>query len=74
MASGSVVYEGAAACGYAYELGQRFTIDGDPTARVYTCEDRGAGAGQWIDVFWYDYARGRAWRNQLPTHVTITLL
>jgi hypothetical protein len=74
MASGAVVYEGAAACGYGLALGTRFTIDGDPTGRTYTCEDRGLGAYYWIDVFWWEYAPGRAWRNNLPATVTVRLV
>jgi hypothetical protein len=71
MSSGAVVYEGAAACGYALDLGTTFTIEGDYTGRVYVCEDRGLGGALWVDVFWYDYASGRAWRNTLPTYVEI---
>lgn len=71
MASGSTVYEGAAACGYGMALGERFRIVGDPTGRTYTCEDRGAGPYWWIDVFWYEYANGRPWRNQFGQDVEI---
>ena len=71
MASGTGVYRGAAACGYAWPLGTQFTIEGDPTGLVYTCEDRGLGPSQWVDVWFYDYVEGRAWRNQLPKYVTM---
>ena len=73
MSSGASVYEGAAACGYAMALGTRFAIEGDYTGRVYTCEDRGLGPVYWIDVFFWDYASGRAWRNTLPGEVTVRL-
>ena len=71
MASGATVYRGAAACGYAWPLGTQFTIQGDSTGLVFTCEDRGLGPAQWVDVWFYDYAEGRAWRNQLPKYVTV---
>lgn len=74
MASGNTAYEGAAACGYGMALGTLFRIVGDATGRTYTCEDRGAGPSWWIDVFWYDYANGRAWRNQFGKSVEIVLL
>ena len=72
MASGAPVYAGAAACGYAWPLGTKFMIQGDPI--VYTCEDRGWGADLWVDVWFYDYASGRAWRNHLPKYVIVRLL
>ena len=61
QADGSVVHPGGVACGYAWALGTRLLIEGDPT--VYTCTDRGLGAYRWVDVFFYDYASGRAWRD-----------
>jgi len=71
MASGTEVHRGAAACGYAWSLGTQFTIDGDPTGLVYTCKDRGLGPAEWVDIWFYDYAEGRAWRNQFPIYVTV---
>lgn len=65
MASGQVVYEGAVACGYSWALGTRIEIEGDPTGRVYVCEDRGLGPYYWLDVFFWEYADGRAWRNAI---------
>ena len=62
MASGATVYEGAAACGYAWELGTRFTLEGDPTGRVYVCEDRGGGPWLWVDIWFADAATGYAWQ------------
>lgn len=61
MSSGNKVYEGAAAWGSAYELGERVSIDGDPTGRVYLCEDCGWRAPMQVDVFWYREEDGRAW-------------
>jgi hypothetical protein len=74
MSSGTTVYEGAAACGYSWELGTRFVIDGDPTGRVYTCEDRGYLDWFHVDVFFWDYAEGRAWRNGMPLYATVRLV
>ena len=74
MANGERVYDGAAACGYGFALGQRFSIENDPALRTYVCADRGLGAWNWVDVWFSDYADGRAWRDQLPTYVTVRLL
>ena len=65
MSSGKTVYEGAAACGSAYALGERVSIVGDPTGRVYVCEDRGWLAPTQVDVFWYREEDGRAWIKQV---------
>lgn len=73
MASGATVYEGAAACGYAWDLGTRFTLEGDPTARVYVCEDRGLGPWLWIDIFFQDEAAGYAWLASVGTLTTARL-
>jgi hypothetical protein len=67
MASGRIVYEGAAACGRSYKLGTRLGILGDPTGRVYTCEDRGLLAPTQVDVFWYKEADGWLWLAQVGT-------
>jgi len=74
MANGETVHDGAAACGYRFQIGDRFRIVGDSNARVYTCEDRGLGASLWIDVWFYDYASGRAWRNTFPKYVTVEMV
>lgn len=71
MSSGVGVYEGAAACGEGLPLGTRFSIVGE--GRIYVCEDRGLGDYYWIDIFFWDYASGRAWRNQWPQSVEIEL-
>lgn len=65
MSSGKTVYEGAAACGSAYALGERVSIAGDPTERGYVCEDRGRLAPTQVDVFWYREEDGRAWIAQV---------
>lgn len=75
MASGQPVHRGAAACGYAWEMGQRFRILRDPNpGTIYTCLDRGGGPNLWVDLWFYDVTEGRAWRNQLPRYVTVELL
>ncbi len=63
MANGVQVYEGASACGYAWPLGTRFTLEGDPTERTYVCEDRGLGPWLWVDIFFWDEADGYAWQE-----------
>lgn len=75
MYSGQAVHRGAAACGWAWELGTRFRILGDPYPdMVYTCLDRGGGPNLWVDVWFYDVTKGRTWRNHLPLAVTVELL
>lgn len=74
MASGQTVHDGAAACGYAWELGQRFVILGDPSGRTYTCLDRGLGPWLWVDVWHYNAAaEGAAWRANFGQHVMVEL-
>lgn len=51
MASGRVVYDGAAACGYYWDLGQDIYIDS--LDRTLKCEDRGNLDYTQIDVFSY---------------------
>ena len=74
MASGRVVYAGAAACGSAFPLGTRFRIYGDPTGRTYICEDTGLGPPLWVDVFFWDEQEGWAWQVEVGSYGTIILL
>lgn len=76
MAGGEQVHRGAVACGYAWPLGQRLRIVGDPLGMIYTCKDRGGGLDWYhVDVWFMDYyAEGRPWRVQLPQPVTVELL
>ena len=62
MRDGSVVYDGAAACAWAY-LGQRFVILDDPSGQVYTCADTGSAVhGLHRDV-WVESAKsGWSWQ------------
>ena len=63
MRDGLVVYPGAAACDYAY-LGQRFRIQGDPSRRVYECNDTGSAVhGLHRDIWFHTSDDG--WRWQL---------
>ena len=73
MASGAQVYEGASAGGYAWPLGTRFTLEGDPTLRIYICEDRGLGPWLWVDIFFQDEAGGYAWQASVGTLATARL-
>jgi hypothetical protein len=65
MSAGVAVFEGAAACSADLPFGTRFTIDGDPTGRVYECLDRGLLTATWVDVFFYNTEDGFAWASQL---------
>ena len=57
MANGQVVYEGAAACS-PQNMGQQFTIVGDPNARTYTCADTGSAVtGEHRDIFFHNGTR-----------------
>lgn len=71
MANGEVVHPGAAACGYGFELGMRFTLAGDPTGRTYTCEDRGRGPHFWIDIFFTNSDAGWIWQEIVGATGTI---
>ena len=51
MASGAVVYEGAAACGGFLSRGQVFTIANDPSGQEYVCEDTGYLGWAHVDIF-----------------------
>ena len=74
MYGGKLVYEGAAACSWNLPLGTLFTIVGDPTQRVYVCEDRGLLPDTWVDIFWYDPADGWVWQASVGRHATIEIL
>ena len=74
MASGQIVYEGAAACAPGY-MGQRFTILGDPSGRTYTCADTGSAvAGEHRDIFFHTSDDGYAWWVQVGSTATIEIV
>lgn len=73
MANGQAVHQGAAACGYALALGARFVVAGDPTGRVYQCEDRGYGPYWWVDIWLPTAAEGYAWLAQVGSQGRIVL-
>ena len=73
MANGRVVHEGAAACGYSFELGQRFHVLGDPTGREYICSDRGLGPYHWVDIWFQTAEEGYAWLSQTGDYGTVIL-
>ena len=67
MRDGTVVYDGAAACAWAY-LGQRFIIVGDPLERVYTCADTGSAVhGLHRDIWFYSAQEGWIWQLSIGT-------
>lgn len=74
MYNGHKVYEGAAACSWNLAIGTRFRISGDPTGRVYICEDRGLLTNTWVDIFFYYPADGYRWQAQVGRHGTIEIV
>jgi hypothetical protein len=74
MANGRRVYEGAAACSYDLPLGTRFYIEGDPTKRIYRCEDRGLLVNTWVDIFWYHQLDGWRWQEAVGRYGTIVIV
>ncbi len=70
MANGDPVHAGAAACA-PQNLGQRFTIEGDPTGRTYTCADTGGSVLQdHRDVWFMNSDDGYAWWGRVgPTAI-----
>lgn len=74
MRDGTAVYPGAAACHYNY-LGQRFTIAGDPSGRVYTCNDTGSAIlGQHRDIWFMTSAEGWAWQQVVGPYAVISIV
>jgi len=74
MYNGRKVYEGAAACSWNLSIGTRFVIVGDPTHRIYTCEDRGLLANTWVDIFWYHPSDGYNWQRHVGRYGTIEIV
>jgi hypothetical protein len=74
MYNGRKVYEGAAACSWDLPIGTRFVIVGDPTHRIYTCEDRGLLANTWVDIFWYYPNQGHSWQSIVGRYGTIEIV
>jgi hypothetical protein len=74
MRDGSVVYNGAAACDYAY-LGQRFRIEGDPLRRIYRCADTGSAVhGQHRDIWFGSSDEGWKWQRSVGQTATIEII
>src|SRR5262249_3675336 len=74
MYNGTIVYEGAAACSWDLSIGTRFRILGDPTARIYRCDDRGLLANTWVDIFFFDPADGWRWQAKAGRCGTIEIV
>jgi hypothetical protein len=74
MKYGKEVFEGAAACSWNLPEGTRFRIIGDPTARVYVCEDRGLLEDTWVDIFFHDPDDGWAWQKAVGRYGTIEIV
>ena len=74
MRDGTVVYPGAAACDYTY-LGQQFRIEGDPTGRVYTCNDTGGAVhGLHRDIWFRTNTEGWSWQREVGRSVVIQIV
>jgi 3D (Asp-Asp-Asp) domain-containing protein len=74
MRDGTVVYPGAAACDYTY-LGQQFRIEGDPTGRVYTCNDTGGAVhGLHRDIWFATNTEGWSWQREVGRNVVIQIV
>ena len=74
MRDGTVVYPGAAACDYTY-LGQQFRIEGDPTRRVYTCNDTGSAVhGLHRDIWFRTNTEGWSWQREVGRNVVIQIV
>jgi hypothetical protein len=74
MYNGKRVHSGAAACSWNLALGTRFRIDGDPTRRVYVCEDRGLLADTWVDIYFFLPSDGYRWQGEVGRYGTIEIL
>ena len=74
MKSGTKVYEGAAACSWNLPEGTRFRILGDPTKRIYVCEDRGVLEDTWVDIFFNDPDDGWDWQEAVGRYGTIEIV
>lgn len=74
MYNGQRVYQGAAACSFDLPIGTRFVIHGDPTRRVYRCDDRGLLTATWVDIYWYDPTDGWFWQSQVGRWGTIEVV
>ncbi len=74
MRDGTIVYEGAAACGLTY-LGQQFRIVGDPTGRTYTCHDTGnAVLDLHRDIFFHKASDGWPWLWSVGTTAVLEIV
>jgi 3D (Asp-Asp-Asp) domain-containing protein len=74
MRDGSIVYNGAAACDFAY-LGQRFRIDGDPLGLVYKCADTGSAVRGLHRDIWFDSSdEGWVWQRSVGQAALIEIL
>jgi len=74
MANGQTVFDGAAACA-PDRLGQRFTIEGDPTARTYTCVDTGGSVlNDHRDIWFMHSDEGYVWWSALGPTAYINIL
>ncbi len=73
-ASGVQVGPGSAACSSNLPFGTRFRIEGDPSGRVFVCNDRGALSSTWVDVWFYSVSEGRAWQSIVGSRAEIVIV
>jgi 3D (Asp-Asp-Asp) domain-containing protein len=63
-ASGIPVHTGSAACPISW-MGRSFTIQGEPTGQVYTCEDTGGAVnGNHVDIWFRTNGEGWSWPHK----------
>ncbi len=74
MYNGEPVYEGAAACSPDLPIGTEFVIAGDPTGRVYRCDDRGLLEPTWVDIFWQHEDDGWFWQGVVGQESSIDIV
>jgi hypothetical protein len=74
MYNGVTVYEGAVACSWNLAIGTKLRISGDPTGRVYSCDDRGLLSDTWVDVFFFDPDNGWPWQASVGRCASIEIM
>jgi hypothetical protein len=74
MYNGVTVYEGAVACSWNLDIGTKLRIVGDPTDRVYSCDDRGLLSDTWVDVFFFDPDNGWPWQASVGRCASIEIV
>ena len=64
----------AVACSWNLPIGTKLRITGDPTGRVYSCDDRGLLSDTWVDVFFFDPDNGWPWQASVGRCAAIEIV